>query len=99
MFRFSFKIIEYKSWHSRLAALQILQNFGIFNIFLVKENIRELVKKIVVNSLIDEQLEVRIAASLALTGFIHSHFITVDNDLIVSYINPSLSKIQYHRRV
>lgn len=60
-----------------------MQSFGIFNMFLVKEDVRAIVKKIVVNSLVDEQLEVRIAASLALTGFIHSHFIIVDKELIV----------------
>jgi hypothetical protein len=87
------QIIEFKSWHSRLAALQMLQNFGIFNLFLVNEEMKAAVKQIVLDSLVDEQLEVRVAASLALTGFIHSNFINADQPLIVKIIKFSIIKL------
>ena len=61
----------------------MLQSFGIFNLFLVNDNIKSLIKEIVISSLIDEQLEVRLSACLTLTGFIHSNFFSVDEDLIV----------------
>jgi hypothetical protein len=61
----------------------MLNNFGIFNQFLVSSEKKSIIKEIIINALIDEQLEVRIAAMLALTGFIHSNFIAVDQDLIV----------------
>ena len=60
----------------------MLNNFGIFNQFLVSSDQKTAVKEIILNALTDEQLEVRIAAMLALTGFIHSNFIGVDSELI-----------------
>jgi proteasome activator subunit 4 len=75
-------VIGFKSWHSRLAAIQMVQNFGVFNIFLIKDEIKTRIKEIILNSLTDEQLEVRQSACLTLTGFIHSGFIHVDQELI-----------------
>lgn len=62
----------------------MLQNFSIFNLFIVNDEIKNEIKQAVVNSLCDEQLEVRISASITLTGLIHSNFIQVDQDLLVS---------------
>lgn len=81
------KVVKFKSWHSRLAAIQMLQNYGIFNTFLVNPSQKETIKEVIINGLVDEQLEVRLASSLALTGLIHSYFITVDDTLIVSLLN------------
>ena len=77
------QVILSKNWHSRLAAIQMLQNFSIFNLFVVSDQLRNEIKQIVVDSLCDEQLEVRILASITLSGLIHSHFIQVDSELIV----------------
>jgi hypothetical protein len=79
-------VTTFKSWHSRLSCIQMLNNFGIFNLFFISNEKKSLIKQILLNSLIDEQLEVRIAAMLALTGFIHSNCIQVDQELIVSKI-------------
>jgi len=63
----------------------MLQNFSIFNLFVVTDEVKNEIKQVVVNSLCDEQLEVRLSASIALTGFIHSNFIQVNEDLIVNF--------------
>ena len=81
--KYTLKVIKFKSWHSRLAAIQMLQSFGIFNLFLVNDKIKSIIKEIIINSLTDEQLEVRLSACLTLTGFIHSNFFSVDDELIV----------------
>lgn len=76
------EIVKLKSWMSRLAGLQMLQNFGIFNSFLVDHESKLRIKNLILDALRDEQLEVRISASLALTGLIHSELIQVDDELI-----------------
>ena len=76
-------MIKYKSWHSRLAAIQMLQSFGIFNLFLVNDKMKSIIKEMIISSLVDEQLEVRLSASLTLTGYIHSNFFSVDDELLV----------------
>jgi hypothetical protein len=66
----------------------MLQNFGIFNLFLINNEIKKKLKTIIIDALTDEQLEVRISASLTFTGYIHSKVFEVDSDLIViSYIH------------
>ena len=90
------KVTQYKSWHSRLACLQMLNNYGIFNQFLVSNEKKSFIKAMIINSLVDEQLEVRTAAMLALTGFIHSNFIDVDQDLIKHL--KTLSKIKAKKK-
>jgi hypothetical protein len=79
-------VSKFNSWYSRLAAIQMLQNFGIFHIFLASNQIKKDIKEIVIQFLTDEQLEVRIFASLTLTGFIHSSFINVDDSIVVKYL-------------
>ncbi|CAF0770306.1 unnamed protein product [Brachionus calyciflorus] len=86
------RIVKMKSWMSRLAAIQMIQNFGIFNLFLVDENSKLLIKHLILEALIDEQLEVRVSASLALTGLIHSNFIQVDDDLVSKLKSLSVIK-------
>jgi hypothetical protein len=61
----------------------MIQYFGMFNLFYVSEETRKRMTKIIVDSLIDDQLEVRLSASLTLTGFIHSCFLIVDMEFIV----------------
>ena len=90
------KVFEYKNWHSRLAAIQMLQNFSIFNLFIVSEETRNEIKQIAIDALCDEQLEVRISASITLTGIIHSNFIQVDNDLMNHF--KSLCKIPARKK-
>lgn len=45
---------------------------------------KSIIKEIILNSIVDEQLEVRLAACLTLTGFLHSGFLIVDQQLIVN---------------
>jgi hypothetical protein len=78
------KVAKFQSWHSRMAAIQMCQNFGIFNLFQVDEEIKNRIKKIIIDSLCDEQLEVRVSSCITLTGFIHSNFISADSQLLVS---------------
>ena len=83
------------SWHSRLAAIQMLQNFGIFNLFVLNDELRATIRQLIVDSLVDEQLEVRLLVSLTLTGFIHSNLIQVDQQLIVRD-EKIMYKSRYH---
>ena len=46
---------------------------------------RNEIKQIVVDLMCDEQLEVRLLSSITLSGLIHSGFIQVDQELIVSF--------------
>ena len=68
-----------------MAAIQMCQNFGIFNLFQVDESTRNRIKKIIMDSLCDGQLEVRLSACITLTGFIHSNFISPNEELIVRH--------------
>ena len=61
----------------------MLQSFGIFNLFLVNDKMKSIIKEMIISSLVDEQLEVRLSASLTLTGYIHSNFFSVDDELLV----------------
>jgi proteasome activator subunit 4 len=93
------KVIKFKSWHSRLAGVQMLQSFGIFNLFLVNERMKNIIREIIISTLMDEQLEVRLSASLTLTGFIHSNFFNVDENLInhlkkLSKIKPKVKEAE-----
>ena len=60
----------------------MIQNYGLFNLFLLNDDLKREIKQLVVDSLCEDQLEVRLLAGLALTGFIHSNLIRVDDDLI-----------------
>lgn len=84
LFNFSFKIAKMKNWRSRVAAIQIIKNFCIFNIFLLDEETKELMRELAISLVVDENLEVR--SSTCLSGFFHSSFIDVDSDLIVTLI-------------
>lgn len=76
------QVLKSSNWHSRLAALQMIQAYGTFNLFLASEQIKISIKELLTNSLTDEQIEVRSMASVALSGFIHSYFVNVDNELV-----------------
>jgi hypothetical protein len=80
---FFFQVIKFDCWHSRLSAVQMLQNFGIFNLFLVSDKMKSTIKEILISSLTDEQLEIRLAACLTLTGFFHSGLLLVNEEMIV----------------
>jgi hypothetical protein len=84
--------LKFKSWHSRLASIQMIQNYGLFNLFLLSNDLKNDIKQLVVDSLCEDQLEVRLLAGLALTGFIHSNLIQVDDDLTQKL--KQLSKIK-----
>lgn len=86
------KVMSFSSWHSRMAAIQMSQIYGIFNLFQVDDLVRERIKKITIDSLCDEQLEVRLSACITLTGFIHSGFIEADKQLLDNL--KTLSKIK-----
>jgi proteasome activator subunit 4 len=90
------KVIQSKSWHSRMGAIQMCQSFGIFNLFRVSATIRSRIQKIITDSLCDEQLEVRLSATIALTGFIHSNFIQVNDELLVTF--KALSAVKARRK-
>lgn len=85
-----FQIAKLKNWRSRVAAIQIIKNFCIFNIFLLDEDTKELMRELAISLVVDEHLEVRTAACLCLTGFFHSDFIQVKPDLIV--ITPNRTR-------
>jgi hypothetical protein len=70
----------------------MIQNYGLFNLFLLNDDLKREIKQLVVDSLCEDQLEVRLLAGLALTGFIHSNLIRVDDDLIQRL--KQLSKIK-----
>ena len=72
------------NWRSRLSAMQIVPNFAIFNMFLITQDAKQQLKQLAVDTLCDEQLEVRLSASVSLTSLIHADFIPVDDDLIVN---------------
>lgn len=78
-------IYKSSNWHSRLAVIQMIQYYGIFNTFIVNPNQKEIIRDLVLQGLFDPQLEVRTAASLSLTGLIHSYFFNVDDEIIVSH--------------
>ena len=51
--------------------------------FYLSNEIKQSIRSIIVKYLIDEQLEVRLACAMTLSGFIHSSLIQVDEKLIV----------------
>ncbi len=72
-----------KNWKTRVAGIQIVQNLSVFNFFLLGETRKQIIKKIVVDSLADDELRVRQTAAVALTSLIHSGFVGVDDEMIV----------------
>ena len=74
-------------WHSRLAALTLLQNYGTFNLFLLNVELKRDIERIVTGLLGEEQLEVRSLASGVLAGFIHSNLVDVNDELIVRFVH------------
>ncbi len=89
-------VIKYKSWHSRMGAIQMCQSFGIFNLFQVSTTIRSRIQKMIIDALCDDQLEVRLSASIALTGFIHSNFIQANDELLSTF--KTLSAVKARRK-
>lgn len=87
-FRF-FKIAKSNNYRSRVAAIQIIKTFCIFNIFLLDDETKELMRELAISLALDENLEVRQSACLCLTGFVHSNFIQVDEYLIERFKNLS----------
>ena len=78
-----FKLAVDNCWHSRIAANQMIKNFSIFNIFLLKNETKQIINKMVLDSLIDDHLEVRLCGCLTLTSFIQNNFIDIDQEFIV----------------
>ncbi len=75
---------ENKYWQTKVSALQMLRNFSVLNIFILNDEQKAMFKSIIIGSLIDENLDVRLAACLTLTAFVHSALVLVDIDLIVN---------------
>lgn len=52
---------------------------------MLDQDTKEVLREMVISLIVDEHLEVRLAACLALTGFFHSNFVQVDFSLIVKW--------------
>jgi proteasome activator subunit 4 len=72
-------------WHARRAAIEFAQNMIFCNLFNARpyaERLHELVLK----CLVDEQFEVRIAASTTLSGFYQCGYIQVTEEDLVGHL-------------
>lgn len=52
--------------------------------FILKIEYSEKIKNLILRLMVDEQIEVRMAAANTLSGLIHCNFLTVDQNLKVS---------------
>jgi len=84
------------NWRTRLSTLQIIQNFGIYNMFLLSIGNKKEIKKITIDLIYDEDIRVRNAACVSLTSLIHSNFVEVELKLIVR-INTISHKISVYQ--
>ncbi len=69
-------------WHARRAAIEFAQNMIFCNLFNVRSHAQRL-RTLVIQGLFDEQYEVRIAASMTLSGFYQCGYIQVTNEDLV----------------
>ncbi|CAF1329744.1 unnamed protein product [Adineta steineri] len=79
-------------WNARQAAIEFIQYFVFSNLFNIRLYAQRL-HKLVLKSLLDERLEVRLMASMTLAGFYQCSFIPV-NDTDLKYFR-SMSKTTY----
>lgn len=66
-----------------MSTIQIVQNYSIFNLFLLDPEAKAHMKNIIIESICDSELKVRQSACVALTGMIHSNFVNASDELIV----------------
>jgi hypothetical protein len=69
-------------WHARRAAIDFVQNMVFCNLFNARPYVKQL-HTLVTKCLFDEQLEVRIVASMTLSGFYQCGYIQVTNEDLV----------------
>jgi hypothetical protein len=73
-------------WHARRAAIDFVQNMIFSNLFNARQYAKQL-HALVLKCLFDEQLEVRIVASMTLSGFYQCGYIQVtDEDLVGKFL-------------
>lgn len=72
-------------WKTRVTLLRFVQVSAFANIYLLDNYVQDF-RKILFHMLKDPQLEVRLAASDTLSGFINCGYIPVDNELMVFYL-------------
>jgi hypothetical protein len=76
------QIYTSSKWHARRAAIEFVQNMIFCNLFNVRSHAQRL-RTLVIQGLFDEQYEVRIAASMTLSGIYQCGYIQVtDEDLV-----------------
>ena len=69
-------------WHARRTAIEFAQNMIFCNLFNARPYAQQL-RTLVLKCLIDEQYEVRLAASTTLSGFYQCGYLSVtENDLV-----------------
>lgn len=69
-------------WHARRAAIEFAQNMIFCNFFNARPYTKQL-HELVLKCLFDEQFEVRIAASMTLSGFYQCSYIQVTHEDLV----------------
>ncbi len=84
-FYFDIQICTSPKWHARRAAIEFTQNMIFSNLFNVRLYAKQL-HQLVLNCLFDEQFEVRIVASMTLSGFYQCGYIQVTEEDIVGLV-------------
>jgi len=74
---------ESDTWKTRVAGIHIVQSFAVLNMFVLGEARKRVIREMVIARLADEELRVRQTAAVALTSFIHSGLVSVDDEMIV----------------
>jgi len=88
------QICTSSKWHARRAAMEFIQNMIFCNLFNVRSHAERL-RMLVIQGLFDEQYEVRIAASMTLSGFYQCGYIQVTNEDLVRQIS-SLNETRFY---
>lgn len=78
------KVCQSSKWHSRRAAVEFIQNLIFCNLFNIRPYAKEF-HQMLMKCLYDEQYEVRVSASITLSGCYQCHFIQITNEDIVSH--------------
>ncbi|CAF1048161.1 unnamed protein product [Adineta steineri] len=83
-------------WHARQSAIEFIQNMIFSNLFNARPYAKQF-HEIVLKCLFDEQLEVRIAASLTLSGFYQCGYIQVTQEYLKYF--REMSKTIYFTKI
>ena len=76
------KVCQSSKWHSRRAAIEFTQNLIFCNLFNIRPYAEQF-HQILMKCLYDEQYEVRLSASITLSGSYQCHFIQITKEDIV----------------